>query len=210
MSPPDSRTGPVAARHGRTGRAASEATAQARTPRSGGRTAAQRPEGRFAAQRPGRPDRPRRGGTASAYPTQGSAALAPPPVITPAAGPRARLQVAPPVPVAVPRAPFVVLILMVVVGGVLGVLLLNTEINENAFRLHDLRARQVVLDQRQQHLEQQIAEAESPGSLAAAARRLGLVPAGEPAFLRLPDGTVVGVPVPAAGTPSRTSQQAGD
>ena len=209
MSPPDSRTGLVAARHGQTGRAASGARAQARTPRSGGRTAAQRPEDRFAAQRPGRPARPGRGGTASAYPTQGSAALAPP-VTTPAAGPRARLQVAPPVPVAVPRAPFVVLILMVVVGGVLGVLLLNTKINENAFRLHDLRARQVVLDQRQQHLEQQIAEAESPGSLAAAARRLGLVPAGEPAFLRLPDGTVVGVPVPAAGTPSRTSQQAGD
>ena len=203
MSPPDSRTGLVAARHGRTRRTASEARAQARTPRSGGRTAGQRLEGRAATDRPGL------GATAPAYPTVGSVALAPP-APAPNAGPRARLQVAPPVPVAVPRAPFVVLILLVVVGGVLGVLLLNTKINENAFRLHDLRARQVVLDQRQQHLEQQIAEAESPGSLAAAARRLGLVPAGEPAFLRLPDGTVVGVPVPATGTPSRTSQQAGD
>jgi hypothetical protein len=197
MSPPDSRTGLAAARQAQARRAAaSEARGPVRAPRSGGRTAARRP------------GRPERGGTGSAYPTQGSAALAPP-VTAPGTDPRARLRVAPPAPVAVPRTPFVVLILMVVVGGVLGVLLLNTKINENAFRLHDLRARQVVLDQRQQQLEQQIAEAESPGSLAAAARRLGLVPAGEPAFLRLPDGTVVGVPVPATGTPSRTSQQAG-
>ena len=81
----------------------------------------------------------------------------------------------PPAPVPVPRAPFVVLVLLVVVGGVLGILLLNTKINENAFVLHELRQQQVELDQRQERLEQEIAQASSTAQLAAAARRLGLV-----------------------------------
>jgi hypothetical protein len=107
--------------------------------------------------------------------------------------------VAPPLPVMVPRAPFIVLVLLLVVGGVLGILVLNTKINENAFRLHDLRQRQAALDQRQSELEQQLADYESPNNLAAAACKLGLVPAGAPAFIRLPDGKVIGVPQPAAG-----------
>jgi len=80
----------------------------------------------------------------------------------------------PPPPVAVPRAPFVVLVLLVVIGGVLGILLLNTRINENAFTLHELRQEQATLDQRQQELEEEIAQAKSTAQLAAAARRLGL------------------------------------
>lgn len=94
----------------------------------------------------------------------------------------------PPAPVAVPRAPFVVLVLLVVVGGVLGILLLNTKINENAFVLHELRQQQVALDQREQQLEQEIAQASSTAQLAAAAQRLGLVDRrADLAYLRLPD-----------------------
>jgi uncharacterized membrane-anchored protein YhcB (DUF1043 family) len=80
----------------------------------------------------------------------------------------------PPPPVAVPRAPFVVLVLLVVIGGVLGILLLNTKINENAFVLHELRQEQATLDQRQQQLEEEIARAKSTTQLEAAARQLGL------------------------------------
>lgn len=95
----------------------------------------------------------------------------------------------PPAPVPVPRAPFVVLVLLLVVGGVVGILLLNTKINENAFVLHELRQRQVELDQREQRLEQEIAQASSPAQLAAAARRLGLVDRrDERAYLRLSGG----------------------
>ena len=110
---------------------------------------------------------------------------------------RAAVPVAPPTPVSLPRPAFLVLIVAIVVGGVLGVLLLNTKINENAFRLDDLRARQSALDLQEQQLAQALAEKESPGNLAAQARLLGLVPAGTPAFIRLPDGRVVGVPRPA-------------
>jgi hypothetical protein len=101
----------------------------------------------------------------------------------------------------------VLLVLAVVVGGVLGILLVNTKINENAFRLQRLQQQQAALDLREQQLEQQIAEYSSPGNLAAQARKLGLVPAGTPAFIRLPDGRVIGVPQPAGGRPSITSQQ---
>jgi hypothetical protein len=113
---------------------------------------------------------------------------------------RAPVPVAPPSPVSLPRPAFLVLIVAIVVGGVLGVLLLNTKINENAFRLDDLRGRQAALDLQEQQLAQALAERESPGNLAAEARRLGLVPAGTPAFIRLPDGRVVGVPRPAGAT----------
>lgn len=130
----------------------------------------------------------------------------PSPKDAPQERPRPRLRLAPPVPVAVVRTPFVMLLIMVVIAGVLGILVLNTRINQNAFQLAALRDKQNELDLRQQQLEQQIAKHESPGSLAAAAAKLGLVAPGAPAFITLPDGKIIGVPKPATGTPSITSQ----
>jgi hypothetical protein len=109
----------------------------------------------------------------------------------------------------VPRAPFVALVLVVVVAGVLGILLLNTKINENAFRLANLHDQQSSLDQQEQQLSQQLARDESPNSLAAAALRLGLVQAGTPAYIQMPDGRVLGVPQPATGAQSVTARQTG-
>jgi hypothetical protein len=123
----------------------------------------------------------------------------------PAVRRRPRLRVAPPLPVAVPRAPFVITLLVIVVAGVLGVLMINTKINENAFRLGDLQDQQNTLDQQEQQLAQRLAGFESPTSLAAAAKRLGLVPAGTPAFIQLPNGRTLGVPAPATGAPSVTA-----
>lgn len=119
---------------------------------------------------------------------------------------RPALRLAPPPPVKVVRTPFVILVIVVVVAGVMGILMLNTRINQNAFRLAALREEQTKLDLRQQQLEQQIAQYESPGNLAAAAAKLGLVEPGSPAFIVLPDGKVIGVPRPATETPSITSQ----
>ncbi|MEV7326951.1 MULTISPECIES: hypothetical protein [Micromonospora] len=185
-----------------------------RAPRSGGRTAAER------APRVGngtpRIDRVNRQGEARArgareFPTQGSAALRPVEKTGVAATARPpRLRVAPPAPVSVPRAPFAALIVVLVVGGVLGILAVNTKINENAFRLEKLQQQQARLDLEKQQLDKQIAEAEAPGNLTAEARRLGLVDAGEPGYVRLPDGKLpLGVPKPATGEPSVTSQGAG-
>jgi hypothetical protein len=129
--------------------------------------------------------------------------LAPPtrrrrPRVTPA-------TVAPPAPMALPRAPFLVVVVGLVIAGVLGVLVLNTKINENSFVLDGLQARQQAMDQQEQQLSRDLEEAQSPGNLRAAAKRLGLVPAGTPAFITLPDGKIVGVPTPATATTANSA-----
>jgi hypothetical protein len=185
-----------------------------RTPRSGGRTAGQRHRSDPGARVRGRD-----------LPVDGTAALRPQVSDPDAAADRpirvwnstgepapvpaeagSRLRVAPPAPVSGPRAPFVALILVVVVGGVLGILLVNTRINENAFHLDRLQKQQAALDLREQQLQKQIAEHEAPGNLAAAARKLGLVESESTAFIRLPDGKVVGVPQPAGERPAVAGQ----
>ncbi|WFE52651.1 MULTISPECIES: hypothetical protein [unclassified Micromonospora] len=184
-----------------------------RAPRSGGRTAAERAP-RLGNGTP-RIDRVNRQGETRArgareFPTQGTAALRPVEKAGAAGGARPpRLRVAPPPPVSVPRAPFAALIVVLVVGGVLGILAVNTKINENAFRLERLQQQQARLDLEKQQLDKQIAEAEAPGNLTAEARRLGLVDAGEPGYIRLPDGKTLEVPQPATGQRSVTSQGTG-
>jgi hypothetical protein len=110
---------------------------------------------------------------------------------------RSRMRVAPPAPVAAPRTPFVLLVLTLVAGGIVGLLVLNTAINADAFKITALRDQQSRLDTQEQQLNQELADLQSPGNLQAAATRLGLVPAGTPAFLRLPDGRILNVPQPA-------------
>ena len=185
-----------------------------RTPRSRAGTAlnagrAQRAGTGVHASRAQRSPANRTANRETAYLTAGSAAIQPD-IHTIDVGARpsgARLGVAPPAPVTTPRAPFVALVLFLVVSGVLGILVLNTKINENAFRLKDLRDRQSRLDLQEQQLNDDLALAASPNSLAAAARRLGLVPAGSPAFIRLPDGRVLGVPQPATAQQSLSGPQ---
>ncbi len=184
-----------------------------RTPRSGGRIAAERVrgtgDGTRRTDRVSRPEETRARG-AREFPTQGSAALRPVERAGTADVERAespRLRVAPPPPVRVPRAPFAALVVVLVVGGVLGILAVNTKVNENAFRLNELQKEQTDLDLRQQQLKREIDAAEAPGNLTAQARKLGLVESGELGLIRLPDGKLIGVPQPAVGQPSITSQQ---
>ncbi|WP_174536167.1 hypothetical protein [Micromonospora chalcea] len=175
-----------------------------RAPRSGGRTAAQRTT-RDTTSTDRREDARARG--AREFPTQGSAALRPAERTRVTGTPTPRLRVAPPAPIRVPRAPFVALILVLVVGGVLGILAVNTKINENAFKLEKLQQQQAKLDVDEQELKKEIAEQKAPGNLTANARKLGLVESEDPAYIRLPDGQTIGVPHPAQGAPSVTSQQ---
>ncbi|WP_027659152.1 hypothetical protein [Salinispora fenicalii] len=177
-----------------------------RTPRSGGRIAAERatrtntrtlPAGRTGATR-ARDTR--------AFPTQGTAALRP--NARTVSTRTTRLRVAPPAPVSVPRAPFAALVVVLVVGGVLGILMVNTKINENAIRLSQLQDEQTTLNLQQQQLNQQITEAKAPGNLLDAARKLGLVEL-EPGYIQLPDGgAAIHVPQPGSGPSSGAGQPA--
>ncbi|BFU46028.1 hypothetical protein KRMM14A1004_42650 [Krasilnikovia sp. MM14-A1004] len=153
-----------------------------------------------------------RGVDRSAVPTQGTAALkldAAQPVRATDVAAAPRLRVAPPAPIRAPRAPFTVVVVALVVAGVIGILLINTKTNENTFRISRLQDQKARMDARQQQLENQIAGYESTGNLDAAARRLGLVKAGTPAYIRLPDGKIIGVPKPGSGEPAVTAQQPG-
>jgi len=98
------------------------------------------------------------------------------------------------------RGPFVVLVLALVVLGTIGLLVLNTVIAADSFRAEQLIQRNAELAVAEQELGRQVAEGLSPQALAEAARALGMIPAGQPAFVRIgPDGSIViqGTPVPA-------------
>jgi hypothetical protein len=183
-------------------------TDQKSAPRSGGRTT-ERQIGR--STRPHRSDpRPAardRAAAAREFPTEGSAALRPKERSTKPAAGGPRLKVAPPPPVTGPRVPFVALLLALVIAGVLGILVVNTKIAENAFRIERLKQNGAALDIQQQELQREIAQAEAPGNLTAAARKLGMVAGGNPAYIRLQDGKIIGIPKPGDGAPSVTSDQ---
>jgi hypothetical protein len=130
------------------------------------------------------------------YATQGTAALKPQVKTKEADHRPARLTVAPPAPVTAPRAPFVALVLVLVITGVVGILVLNTKIAENAFTLDTLHDQQVKLDRDEERLKGVIANQESPVNLAARATQLGLGKSTSSAFLLLPDGTKLEMPGP--------------
>jgi hypothetical protein len=92
------------------------------------------------------------------------------------------------------RAPFVVLLLVLLAGGLVGLLLLNTASAQDAFRLHSLQSQEAALAQQQQAYTSTADGLDDPARLAARAAALGLVPGGVPIFLRpgqpLPKGAI--------------------
>jgi len=108
---------------------------------------------------------------------------------------------------AAPRAPFVLLVLALLGGGLVLLLLLNAASAADSFRQRELQRQIGALNLREQELQRTVADLQAPGALAERARRLGMVPGGEPGFLVLmPDGTfrVVGTPAPATAPPTPT------
>jgi cell division protein FtsB len=201
---------------------------RADAPRSGGRTTARADAGRRTPAGPARETSVRGAQSSSVRrssdargarrwsddtaATEGTAALKldtvtrPDPVKATQTASSPRLRVAPPAPISAPRAPFVAVVISLVVVGVLGVLVINTKTNENSFRITRLQDQQASLNAQEQDLDNRIAEYKTPNYLNAAARRLGLVKTDNLAFIRLPDGKIIGVPKPGEGDPAVTSQ----
>ena len=100
------------------------------------------------------------------------------------------------------KAPFVVAVVVLLVGGLLGLLLLNTVVAQDAFRLHDLQKQGRVLGDREQALAKQVQALQAPGSISDRAIALGMVPGGVPVFLRLPDGAVLGAATAPGSAPA--------
>jgi hypothetical protein len=98
------------------------------------------------------------------------------------------------------RAPFVLLVVALLVGTTLGLLVLNTVIAVDSLRATALRAENAERAQEVQRLEQQVVTAGTPAEIARAAEAAGLVPAGAAGYLVLdPDGGAIlrGTPEPA-------------
>ncbi|MEU5833540.1 septum formation initiator family protein [Streptomyces diacarni] len=91
------------------------------------------------------------------------------------------------------RTPFVLLIVLLLGSGLLALLLLNASLNKGSFKLSKLEKETEELTDRQQALQQEVDGYSAPDHLEDRARELGLVPGGNPVFLR-PDGTVLGTP----------------
>lgn len=94
-----------------------------------------------------------------------------------------------------PRAPFVVVLLGLLLVGLVGLLLLNTASAQDAFRLNTLQQQQHALELHRQELARQAGALGDPAQLEAKALTLGMIPVGAPTFLApgqpLPKGAVV-------------------
>ncbi|MFD9394549.1 septum formation initiator family protein [Streptomyces sp. NPDC060000] len=95
------------------------------------------------------------------------------------------------------RTPFVLLVVLLLGGGLIGLLVLNSALSEGSFKMDDLQKDTKSLTDEQQALQRDIDSYSAPDALQRRARELGMVPGGDPAFLN-PDGTVKGVPSAAA------------
>ncbi|GGW59086.1 hypothetical protein [Streptomyces griseoloalbus] len=91
------------------------------------------------------------------------------------------------------RTPFVLLVVLLLGGGLIGLLVLNSALSEGAFHLDDLQRETKNLTDEEQALQGDIDAYSAPDALQDRARELGMVPGGDPAFLG-PDGKVKGVP----------------
>jgi hypothetical protein len=103
------------------------------------------------------------------------------------------------------RAPFVLLLVGLVVGGLCTLLALNTASAAEQVRRHGLAVRNADVTAALVELRAAVAASAAPGALANAAARLGMVPNANPAFLsQAPNGRVVvlGSASPASAVPT--------
>ncbi|MEO5854240.1 MAG: hypothetical protein ABIQ15_17170 [Nocardioides sp.] len=110
---------------------------------------------------------------------------------------RARLTVVPRRRTQAPRIPFVTLVTVVLIGGVVGLLLFNTSMQQASFAATSLEEQARTLTAREQTLRMELDDLRDPQRVAESAQQMGMVPALNPAFLNLADGSVVGEPAAA-------------
>ena len=112
----------------------------------------------------------------------------------------ARLTVVPRTREQAARMPFVALVTLVLLGGVVGLLLFNTSMQQSSFAATALEGQATTLAARQQSLQMDLDRLRDPQRIATAAQRLGMVQACGPAFVQLGSGAVSGRPCAADGS----------
>lgn len=119
------------------------------------------------------------------------------PKIAEAAVEWARLTVVPRRRTRAPRVPFVFLVSLLLVGGVAGLLMFNTSMQQSSFTATALEQESQILAAQEQSLQMDLEQLRDPQRLAQAARQVGMVPPANPAFIRLSDGKILGTPTAA-------------
>ena len=112
---------------------------------------------------------------------------------------RARLRVVPRTARPPARVPFVGLVSLILLTGVVGLLLFNTSLQQASFAATALEAQADTLTAREQALRMEIAEQRDPQQIAERAQQMGMVIPTVPTFLTL-DGEVRGERVAATET----------
>ncbi|MEZ5095122.1 MAG: hypothetical protein R2731_02755 [Nocardioides sp.] len=105
---------------------------------------------------------------------------------------RARLTVVPRRRSRAPRVPFVTLVTLLLVGGVTGLLLFNTSLQQASFAATSLEDKAATLAAREQTLSMQLEDLRDPQRVAQKAVDLGMVLPSCPRFLDLDTGRVTG------------------
>ena len=114
------------------------------------------------------------------------------PRIAEAAVERARLTVVPRRRTSAARMPFVMLVSLVLLLGVIGLLLFNTSMQQAAFATTALEQQATTLSAREQALQMELDVLRDPQHVAERAQKMGLVQPCGSATLRLSDGKVLG------------------
>lgn len=110
---------------------------------------------------------------------------------------RARLTVVPRARTRAPRVPFVTLVSLVLVGGIVGLLLFNTSMQQASFAAASLEGQADTLAAREQTLRMELDELRNPQRVATEAQAMGMVIPTAPVFLDLETGRTSGVRTPA-------------
>ncbi len=93
--------------------------------------------------------------------------------------------------------PFLVVVSMLAVGGIIGLLLFNTSMQQASFAATDLQRQADALQAQEQTLQMQLDHLRDPQAIALKAQRMGMVLPTSPAVLDLRTGKVLGDPTPA-------------
>ncbi|RJS47668.1 hypothetical protein [Nocardioides cavernaquae] len=112
---------------------------------------------------------------------------------------RARLRVVPRSRVRAPKVPFVMLVSMILLAGVVGLLMFNTTMQQNSFTAEDLELQAADLRSQEQSLQADLDELRDPQRIGERAMKLGMVVPACPRFLYLGTNKLT----PSCGEPSQ-------
>jgi cell division protein FtsL len=119
---------------------------------------------------------------------------------------RARLSVVPRTRTRAPKVPFVTLVSLLLVGGIVGLLLFNTSMQQASFAATSLEGQASALTAREQTLRMELDVLRNPQRVAEQAQKQGMVPGQVPVPIDLREGKILTAPTDAtAPAPAPTT-----